>query len=130
MAEVHLSLPEFAAINQAKVDAENEAARLRDELAKAQLADPNDVVPVLVDCIRAAREILPFAMMYIPMEKWPLGALQTFADIFEHIPGATPDDQVVAIDLRDFVKEGRDRLAKRATVTAREPLQTSPDVVP
>jgi hypothetical protein len=53
--------------------------------------------------MRAAREIIPFAMQHIPRKQWPITELLTFANVFETLPGATPDDQVLAIDWRDFV---------------------------
>lgn len=112
MAEIKLTLQEYTTIEQAKVAAENECARLREQLAAAQLADPSGVIPGLVEGLRAARAILPFAMMYIPSDVWPLDALVRFAYVFENQPGITEDDKVLAIDWRDFAKEARDRREK------------------
>lgn len=112
MAEITMTLQEYNAFHQARLNAEADAARLRQEVAEAKLADPE--VASLVVGLRAAREVMPFAMMFVPRNKWPLGALRTFADIYERMPGADANDQAVAIDFRDFVKEVADDLAQRA----------------
>ena len=108
MAEITMTLQEFNAFQQARFDAEAEAARLREQLATARLADPTGVVPALVQGLRAARAILPLSMMFVPRGKFPVDALVTFANVFERLPDATEDDKATAIDLRDFAKEVAD----------------------
>ncbi len=105
MAEITMTLQEFMTHQGAREAAEKEAASLREQLRAAQLVDPSGLVPDLVRGLRAAREIMPFAMMFIPRWKMPADALKTLADVYEKMPGATEDDRVLAIDWRDFVKE-------------------------
>lgn len=115
MAEITMTLQEFNTFQDARRAAEEEAARLRQEVAAAKLADPD--VASLVVGMRAAREVMPFAMMFVPRDKWPVAALRTYADVYERMPGADANDQAIAIDLRDYAKEVEDDLALRRKAT-------------
>lgn len=116
-AQVTLPYHELQALQDGLHKAENEAAALRAQLADAEVSNPD--VARLVLAIRAARQILALALQYIPHAQWPVADLLTFANVFEHLPGGGPDDQVVAIDFRDFVKELSDEREQLARIRER-----------
>jgi len=105
MAEITMTLLEYNALVAGRTAAELEAYRTKLALDEARLADPSGQVPALVAGLRAAREIMPFAMMYIPADKWPREALLAFARAYEALPDASADDRVLADDWLSFADE-------------------------
>ena len=101
---VSVSLSEW----QTKIDAlraaELEISVLKAAALAAERADPSGRVPALIGGMRAARWIAALAMQY-PAKRWPIDELRTYALAYRTMPGATVDDEVIAIDMLKFCDE-------------------------
>jgi len=97
--------------------AELEISRLRAALAAAEQADPAGRVPALIEGLQAARWLVVLAMQY-PAKRWPVDELRTFARVFRALPGASVDDEVIAIDMIKFC----DEMEMKASVSKRDPV--------
>ena len=120
---VNLTLEDYTGLQEAKRQAENEAADLRKQLTEARLDIGNDgSTRALVAGTRKALDIVRFAVANLPPEtvhNWPVATLVEVSHHIEKLPDATSDDVSFAIELRKFATEcdliARQRQAMRAT---------------
>lgn len=106
---INLTLEDYNVLQDAKRQAENEAAGLRKELAEARLDVGNDgSTRALVASVRGALDIVRFAVANMPPETvhgWPIAKLIEVSHSIEKLPDASSDDVSFAIELRKFATE-------------------------
>jgi hypothetical protein len=104
-ATVTIPYPEFEQIQQARREAEQEAAELRRQISstKVEASDPS-----LVMISKSMLEIVRFAVSMLPPEStkgWPTKSLREIAALMPMLPYATMDHQELARTLEVFALE-------------------------
>lgn len=104
-ATVTVPYNEYQAIQEAKLQAELETAKLRQQLTSSKI-EASDAA--LFEIARAAIEIVRFAVGNLPPEStkhWPIAALRVVASRLPLMPDAGVDDQELALTLVNFAHE-------------------------
>ena len=105
-AHITMDLAEYEQIKQARTDAENVAAKLREDLKLAMLAKPD--LGSLTELSRNLLTVARFAVGNLPPETtkgWPCDALRTASQLLQALPDHSLDDASLAIELRNFADE-------------------------
>ena len=106
-----LTNEEYQDLLHRRQEAENEAARLREELKAARgdaLALGNKLSGTLLITARASIEIVRFAVANLPpqtIKGWPTKALFTVADGLSALPEFDTEHRDLAIELKAFARE-------------------------
>jgi len=115
-ARTEIDFGALQALVKAKEDAENEAARLRTQIAQQQLGQIPQLAQA-VEAMRMARWAIGFGigeLHYDNVKGWPWQRLLRFVEIFETMPGIDEDDKEWVKDTKSFCEGARQRELERA----------------
>lgn len=108
MATHTLTDVEYGDLINAREEALKDNARLQAELVEAKKTDPANRVAPLNELVRAAFEIVRFAVANLNPEStrgWPTKALNDVADRIPTLVDYTSDDGDLATELRSFARD-------------------------
>jgi hypothetical protein len=111
-AAVTMGLDEFQSLQDARMKAELEVAKLKQQITEQKITASD---PILIVVARAALEVTRFAIANLPPEStvhWPTDALRSIGDNLPSMPDASHDDQEFAITMITFAEEC-DRFERR-----------------
>lgn len=117
---VNLTLEDYTALQQAKVNAENERAELQKKYDALRLANgTKQDITALNTAVRRCADVARFAVANLPPEStkgWPFAELRVLADSVDALPDAGPNDKTLAIELRAFAAECEKHEHRRAAM--------------
>ena len=108
MASITLTLEEYEGLKEKYRTAENEAAWLTNELARARTEDGSGQVAPLVVLVRNALDVVSFAVANLPPEttkNWPVEAIRMVSVLTAKLPDHTERDASFALELSGFADE-------------------------
>ncbi|GAF90560.1 unnamed protein product [marine sediment metagenome] len=111
MAEITMSMIEYQELQSRANDAQKRCTELEKRIHEVEMTDPEDRIPDLVACIKAALPIVEFAVGNLAPETvrgWPYDELLAFAGKLETMPGVDTRLKEYALGFRSFIREAQE----------------------
>lgn len=120
-AKIELTLGDYEGLQNQIREAQAEAAKLRQQVIDARLADPTNTIVKVTAFAREALTVARFGIANLPPEmhpRWPFQALRNVAETISCLPDFSTDDRDMAHDLKAFANECEFHELRRAGVSA------------
>lgn len=107
-ATLNITLNDYNALVKARTDAEQEAARAREETRLARLEDPSTKMTRLLTFTRDILDVARFGIAHLAPEivkNWPYETLRRAMRNIDALPDCSTSDRDMALDLIAFARE-------------------------